>query len=240
MRISVIVLFYNEEGNVDFMLEEIVSVLKGLAGEGEILAVNDGSADGTAERLRKASLKIPGLRIISHAQNLGQSAALWSGLQAATGEIVVTLDGDRQNDFRDVPRLLPFLEQYDAVFGQRVRRQDPWYKLAASRTAHVVRNLFLQDGIKDISCTLKLMKRDTLKYLIPINGFFRFIPFLLKEAGVRYTTADVNHRPRLKGESKYSLLKFYFLSTIADLLFMWWYRQRNLYRYYRFDLQKNK
>lgn len=233
MTISVVVTFYNEEDNVDFMLEEIAAVLKGTVSGGEILAVNDGSSDKTGERLQEACRKIPGLKLITHGRNLGQSAALWSGLQAATGDVIITLDGDRQNDFREVPRLLPYLEQYDAVFGQRACRQDPWEKLAASRVAFFFRNLLLRDGIRDISCTFKLMKRDVLKYLIPIDGFFRFIPFLLKEAGVKYIAVDVNHRPRTAGESKYSLLRLYFFSTIFDLMFMWWYKTRNLHRRYR-------
>jgi len=230
MKISVIVPFYNEEGNVDFVIQEIFAVLKELAIPAEIIAVNDGSEDETGALLAAIQGDIPQLRIITHSTKTGQAAALLSGFEAATGDVLVMLDGDRQNDFRDVPRLLPLLEKYDAVFGQRSQRQDPVSKLIGTSIAYAVRNFFLRDGVKDTACALRIIKKDALKHLIPIQGFQRFIPFLLKEAGVSFISVDVNHRPRLAGQSKYSMLRLYFLSPIMDLLFMWWYKKRNLYR----------
>lgn len=230
MKISVVVPFYNEEGNVEFVLDEIVSTARQLGVDFEIVAVDDKSRDNTAVLLKKASAMVPELKVIIHQKNCGQAAAFWSGLEAITGDAVVMMDGDRQNDFRDVPRMLSFLNGHEAVFGQRTRRQDPLSKLVATRIAYYIRNFFLSDGVSDTSCSLKVLKKSVLKYLLPIDGFQRFVPFLLKEAGVRYITVDINHRPRSSGVSKFSLLKLYFLPAIADLFFFTWYKARNLFR----------
>ncbi|MBF0594031.1 MAG: glycosyltransferase [Candidatus Omnitrophica bacterium] len=229
MKISVVVPFYNEEGNIDFVLDEIAQVLQGTGYPFEIIAVDDASRDQTPLRLQAASVRIAELRVVTHARNAGQSAALWSGFEAVTGDVVVTTDGDRQNDFHDVPRMLTLLGDHGAVFGQRARRHDPVSKLVATRLAYHVRHFFLRDGVRDTACALKVLRKDALKYLIPVDGFLRFIPFLLKEAGVSFATVDVNHRSRSAGGSKYSLLKLYFIPVIADLLFMIWYRQRNVF-----------
>lgn len=239
MKISVVVPFYNEEGNVDFVLEEIVSTLRPLGHAFEIIAVDDGSQDGTGRLLKKAKAKIAELVVIAQENNTGAAAALWTGFEAVTGDIIIMMDGDRQNDFRDVPRLLPLLDKYDAVFGQRVRRQDPPSKLIATRIAYYVRNFFLGDGVRDTACALKIMKRSVLKYLIPIEGIQRFIPFLLLEAGVPCIAAPVNHRPRSSGESNFSLLRLYFMSTIVDLFFFTWYKHRNLFRIRREALMRS-
>ena len=230
MDVSVVIPFYNEEGNVEFVLGEISEVLRREGRKFEVIAVDDCSRDGTAELLKKVSAVMPELRIITHPHNYGQAAALFTAFEAATGDVLITLDGDRQNDFRDVPRLLPLLEQYDAVFGQRVNRQDPPSKLVASRIGNSVRRFFLRDGVRDTACGLKLMKRTALKYILPVDGFQRFIPFLLKEAGMSFIAVDVNHRHRSAGKSKFSLLKLYFIGPIMDLFCMCWYQRRNLYR----------
>ena len=227
--ISVVVPFFNEEGNVDFVLHEIVDTLKTVGQPFEIIAVNDASTDGTGDCLTRASVRIPELRVITHPHNRGQVGALWSAFNVIRGDIVITIDGDRQNDFRDVPRLLPLLQDHDAVFGQRMKRQDPWHKKVATRIGYGVRNFFLRDGIYDTACPLKLLKKETLKYLIPFEGVQRFVPFLLKEAGVSYVTAEVNHRPRVSGVSKFSIRKGYFIPTIFDLAAMVWYQKRNVF-----------
>jgi dolichol-phosphate mannosyltransferase len=225
MDISVVIPFYNEEANVDFVLDEIVAVLRPLGRSFEILAVDDGSSDGTAEALKKRQGDILELRVMCHSRNRGQGAAFWTGFQNALGAFLVTLDGDGQNDVHDVPRMLELIDGYDAVIGQRVKRRDPPSKRWASSIAYHARQLVLKDGIRDTACSLKVMRRKTVGSLLPIRGFFRFIPFLLKQGGYSYTTVEVNHRPRQKGKAKYSLLNFFFLATIADLLFMWWYKK---------------
>ena len=145
------------------------------------------------------------------------------------GDIVVNTDGDGQDDFNEVPKMLKYLNEYDAVFGQRVDRCDPPLKVVSTKIAFFFRRLILKDNLRDSTCPLKVMKKKTLKYLFPLGGFHRFIPFLLKEAGVPCIGVDVNHRSRHAGRSKYYLLRF-FVPAIMDLLFMWWYRKTNLYR----------
>jgi glycosyltransferase involved in cell wall biosynthesis/predicted membrane-bound dolichyl-phosphate-mannose-protein mannosyltransferase len=230
MKLSVVIPFYNEAGNADFVLNEVSEVLRAVGVEYEIIAVDDASKDETPLILKKAAARIPGLRVVTHPRNAGQTAAFWTGFDHSSGEWIVIMDGDRQNDFRDLPKMLAHTGRYDAVFGQRLKRNDPFYKIMASRTAYRVRNFFLKDGVVDTACAFKLFKRDALKYLIPCKGTLRFIPFLLKEAGVPFICVEVNHRPRVKGDSKYSLLKGYFLPTILDLMFMWWYKKTNLFR----------
>lgn len=227
-KISVIVPFYNEEGNVEFVLNEINTVLCALDVEFEIIAIDDGSKDSTAVVLEEVSRKIAQLKVISYSKNHGKDSALWGGFEASSGDIIMMMDGDRQNDFRDAPKMLNYFPEYDAVYGQRVRRKDPVVKLIATRIAFLFRRVVLGDTVRDTACALKAVKRDTLKYLIPMEGFHRFIPFLLQQAGVVSKAIEVNHRPRVSGETKYSLLKFYFFPVIGDLIFMWWYRINNL------------
>jgi dolichol-phosphate mannosyltransferase len=225
MDLSVIIPFYNEEGNVDFVLDEIVTVLRPLNKSFEIVAVEDGSSDQTLTLLKKKQADILELRVLTHDRNRGQGAAFWTGFTNAIGAVLVSFDGDGQNDVHDVPRMLELLSGYDAVIGQRVKRRDPLSKRWASSIAYHARQLVLKDGIRDTACSLKVMRREVVSSLIPIRGFFRFIPFLLKQAGFTYIPVEVNHRPRQKGQAKYSLLNLFFLATIADLLFMWWYKK---------------
>lgn len=230
-KISVIIPFYNEEENIDSVLKEVLDVLQGQEKTFEVICVDDASTDGTNRLLKAASEQIPQLRLITHSKRRGQGTAFWTGFEAARGGVMVTMDGDGQNDFRDVPRMLALLEQgNDGVFGQRVRRKDPIQKLVATRIGFFFRRIVLGDQVRDTACALKVMKKEALRCLIPIRGFLRFIPFLFEQAGLPYETIEVNHRPRLRGVTKYSLLKGYFWSTIIDLLFMWWYKKNNVLR----------
>lgn len=228
MKISVIIPFYNEEDNVAFVLDEVTSVLRTLKEDFEIVAIDDGSCDQTNALLKKREQEIPEMRLSTHPKKSGQGAAYFSGLRASVGDVIILMDGDGQNDFRDVERMLPLLQNYDAVMGQRTKRNDPLTKRLVSKMANRVRSSLLRDGVTDTCCSLKILKRYTLEYLIPIRGFFRFIPFLLNQADVPFTTCDVHHRPRKAGNSKYSLRKLYFLPTIFDLLFMLWYKRTHI------------
>jgi dolichol-phosphate mannosyltransferase len=228
MKLSVIIPFYNEAGSIDSALAEVVEVLRGLPFEFEIIAINDGSTDESGEILAAWAKKIPELKIKVHAKNLGQEAGWWSGFHAASGDTIVTSDGDGQNDFHDVPQMLSLLSEYDAVFGQRIRREDPISKRIITRIAFLFRKAVLNDDIQDTGCGLKVFKKETLQHLIPVRGFLRFIPFLFKQAGVRFTTFAVHHRPRRSGKSKYLLRQLYFLPVIADFIWMVWYKKRHL------------
>lgn len=219
VKISVIIPFYNEEECTASVLAEIRDVLP----DAEIVAVDDGSSDGTAECISGIS----GVRLLRNEVNLGQSAALYHGLVAATGEICVMLDGDGQNDPADIPALIPLLETSDVVCGYRANRQDTLNRRIASRIANGIRRFFLHDGIRDTGCSLKLMKREHVRFLVPFNGLHRFMPALLKQAGLSITEAPVNHRPRLRGISKYTI-GGRALRGISDLFGVAWLMSRQI------------
>ncbi len=228
--LSVIIPFYNEEDNVDFVLGEIVDVLDDGDRDWEIIAVDDGSTDRTGGLLAAAAGRIPRLRVLSHSRNLGKDAAFWYAFKISRGVCLVTLDGDGQNDFRDVPAMLEMLDGCEAVFGQRTKREDPIQKLIASRIGFFFRRLVLADDVEDTACGLKVLKRTALAAILPVEGFHRFIPFMLRQAGCPYKTKSVHHRPRRAGKTKFSLRRGYFLRTVMDLFFMWWYKKNNLLR----------
>ncbi|MFZ5807404.1 MAG: glycosyltransferase family 2 protein [Verrucomicrobiota bacterium] len=219
MKFSIIVPFYNEEGNVVAVLDEI----KNAQPDAEIIAVNDGSTDGTSEILQKQS----GTRLINHPRNLGQSAALYSGLMASSGDICVMMDGDGQNDPADIGKLVEALAHADVACGYRAKRQDSWSKKIASRIANNIRSAILRDGIRDTGCTLKAMRREHVQYLVPFNGLHRFIPALLRAAGLSIIEVPVNHRPRRAGISKYTI-GGRALRGIFDLIGVYWLLKRRI------------
>jgi glycosyltransferase involved in cell wall biosynthesis len=196
--LSVIVPLYNEQDNVELLCGEIEAALNGL--EFEIVWVDDKSTDQTLSRIPRG----PRTRVLQFAQNTGQSGALYAGICAARGEVLVLMDGDRQNDPADIPRMLAELENgFDLVCGYRVNRQDSLSKKLTSRVANAVRSRFTRDGVRDTGCTLKVMRRECREALVPFFGMHRFIPALIKGLGYRITEVPVHHRPRVAGVSKY-------------------------------------
>jgi glycosyltransferase involved in cell wall biosynthesis len=196
--LSVVVPLFNEEDNVSPLCGEIREALKGIPFE--IILVDDKSTDRTLERIPREDF----IRILRFERNTGQSGAMYAGIQAACGEVVALLDGDRQNDPADIPRMLAELERgFDLVCGYRAHRQDSLSKKLTSRFANAVRSRFTRDGVRDTGCTLKVMRRECREALVPFYGMHRFIPALIKGMGYRITEMPVNHRPRVAGVSKY-------------------------------------
>lgn len=196
--ISVVIPLFNEEGNIADLQREIREALVGI--EYELVLVDDCSTDETLKRIERG----PGVEIIEFAQNGGQSAAMYAGIMAAKGDIIVLMDGDRQNDPADIPRMLEKLNSgFDLVCGWRVKRQDSFTKKITSRIANTVRSRFTRDGVHDTGCTLKVMRRECRDALVLFRGMHRFIPALVKGLGYRITEMPVNHRPRVAGVSKY-------------------------------------
>ncbi len=195
--LSVVIPFFNEQDNVVPVLEETRSACP----RAEIIAVDDGSSDATRDRI----LSVPGVILVSHPRNLGQSAALYSGLTRATGDICAMLDGDGQNDPHEIATLVRALGFADAACGYRATRRDTWQRRAASRIANRIRHAVLRDGIRDTGCSLKAIRRDHVRFLVPFNGMHRFMPALLRNAGLSLAEVPVNHRPRLRGDSKYTI-----------------------------------
>jgi dolichol-phosphate mannosyltransferase len=219
---SVVVPLYNEEENLPILQEELRVALSGR--DYEILFVDDGSVDGTADRIEAA----PNVRLIRFEKNSGQSAAIYAGLTAARGAIVVVIDGDLQNDPADIPRLLAEITNgADLVCGYRLRRQDTVVKRLTSRIANMVRSRYTKDGIRDTGCTLKAMRRECVSALVPFKGMHRFIPALVKAAGYRLVEIPVNHRPRRFGESKYGLGNRALRATV-DMFGVRWLLSRRL------------
>jgi glycosyltransferase involved in cell wall biosynthesis len=198
--VSVVVPLFNEEENVPILQAELVTALSGL--DYEIIFVDDGSTDGTVQRIALE----PRIRVVQFERNAGQSAAMYAGLQNAQGAAAVLIDGDLQNDPADIPKLLAEIERgADLVCGYRAQRKDTFVKRVTSRVANFVRSRFTKDGVRDTGCTLKAMRRECIAELIPFKGMHRFIPALIKGAGYRLVEIPVNHRPRKFGQSKYGL-----------------------------------
>ena len=199
-RVSVVIPLFNEQDNMEALQRQLHAALTGLSYE--IVFVDDGSCDETALRVEDR----PEVRFLEFEKNAGQSAAMYAGIQAARGEVIALLDGDLQNDPADIPRLLAEIEAgADLVCGYRAQRRDTLTKRITSRVANFVRSRFIGDGIRDTGCTLKAMRRDCRRALIPFYGMHRFIPALIKSAGFKIVEIPVNHRPRVAGVSKYGL-----------------------------------
>src|SRR5438477_11276070 len=198
--VSVIVPLFNEEENMSILQSELNATLGGI--DHEIIFVDDGSVDRTVERIVAGE----NIRVIRLEKNTGQSAAIYAGLDAARGATAVLIDGDLQNDPADIPRLLAEINRgADLVCGYRAQRKDTLVKRLTSRIANFVRSRFTKDGVRDTGCTLKAMRRECVRTLVPFKGMHRFIPALVKGAGYRLVEIPVNHRARKFGQSKYGL-----------------------------------
>jgi len=220
--ISVVVPLFNEEESIAILQTELRTALSGL--DYEIIFVDDGSVDRTAERIETA----PNIRLIRFEKNSGQSAAIYAGLTAARGGTVVIIDGDLQNDPADIPKLLAEIARgADLVCGYRIKRRDTVAKRLTSRIANAVRSRYTKDGVRDTGCTLKAMQRECLSALFPFKGMHRFIPALVKAAGYRLVEIPVNHRPRRFGQSKYGLGNRALRATI-DMFGVRWLLSRRL------------
>jgi glycosyltransferase involved in cell wall biosynthesis len=220
--VSVVVPLYNEEENAPLLQAELATALSGLAHE--VIFVDDGSTDQTVSRLTKA----PEIRILQFEKNAGQSAAMYAGANAARGDVVVLIDGDLQNDPADIPRLLAEIERgADLVCGYRAQRKDTLVKRLTSRIANFVRSRFTKDGVRDTGCTLKAMRRECVRTLVPFKGMHRFIPALVKGAGYRLVEIPVNHRARKFGQSKYGLGNRAVRATV-DMFGVRWLLSRQL------------
>lgn len=220
--VSVIVPLFNEEENVPILQAELTRSLDGL--DYEIIFVDDGSTDATVARIAAEQR----VRVIEFARNAGQSAAIYSGLHSASGDIAVLIDGDLQNDPADIPKLLKEIERgADLVCGYRADRKDTTVKRLTSRIANFVRSRFTKDGVRDTGCTLKAMRRECIAALVPFKGMHRFIPALVKGAGYKLVEVPVNHRPRKFGVSKYGLGNRAVRATI-DMFGVRWLLSRQL------------
>jgi len=226
-QISVVVPVFDEEGAAPALAREIAQAFA--SRDYEILFVDDASRDGTLTALQVLKAEIPRLRILRHHKNSGQSRAIRTGVLAARGPVVVTLDGDGQNDPADGPRLVDALlagpPGLAMVGGERVKRQDSQAKRLASRFGNGVRKRLLDDGANDTGCGLKAFRREAFLRLPYFDHIHRYLPALMLREGYQLAFEPVNHRHRQTGRSKYTNLQRLWAS-LSDLLGVLWLRTR--------------
>jgi dolichol-phosphate mannosyltransferase len=229
MDLSLVIPVRNEAGNIAPLVDEIRTALDGFV-RYEILVVDDGGEDGTADEVQHLARTMPQLRLLRHKENCGQSAAIRSGVKAARAPWIATLDGDGQNDPADIPRLWQAAQEAPSgtmllVNGHRRERRDNWSKRSASRIANAVRRRFLHDDTPDTGCGLKLFPRALFLDLPYFDHMHRFMPALVLREGGAVRSIPVNHRPRRRGLSKYGLFDRLGVG-IVDLCGVVWLRRR--------------
>lgn len=226
--VSIVVPVRNEADNVAPLVEEITAALDGRWNY-EIVYVNDGSTDATGERLAAIMARRGNVRQIRHEKSSGQSAAIRTGVRAARGTIVATLDGDGQNNPAFLPDLIAAIENGGAriglAAGQRVGRKDTGFKKFQSRIANGVRSRILSDGTRDTGCGLKALRREVFLSLPYFDGLHRFLPALVRREGYDVAYVDVTDRPRRSGVSNYGFFDRLWIG-IMDLAGVWWLIRR--------------
>lgn len=230
--VSIVLPAKDEAGNIAALLAEITAAMAGVVHE--IVVVDDGSTDGTGDAVLAQCPTTPGLRLLRHASSCGQSAALRTGIEAARGAIIATLDADGQNPPTELPRLVaPFLAAgadplLGIVQGQRLKRQDTLAKKLASRAANALRGALLRDGVRDSGCGLKAFRRDAYLRLAYFDHIHRFMPAMIRREGLRVMVIDVSHRERGAGQSKYTNLNRALVGAVDLLGVAWLMRRRRL------------
>lgn len=233
-HLSLVIPFYNESSCLDCVCDELNQVLSenaSIVPTWECILVDDGSQDRTGQMIEDWAARHAHFRVVHITPNSGQSAALQAGFQAARGLYVGTMDGDGQNDPRDLPLLLDEMQQrqVDMMCGIRTRRADSVIRRVSSRIANGVRRFILRDGITDVGCAIRVFRRDCLAHVPFFRNAHRFFPALVMAAGYRVAETTVRHRPRLKGTSKYGTgINNRLWVGLADLAGVYWLRRRAL------------
>jgi glycosyltransferase involved in cell wall biosynthesis len=230
--ISVLIPVFNEGQNISLLYEEVVSVLRRIDRDYEVIFVDDGSSDDTLEQLKMISQKDPNVQVLSLSRNFGQTAALTAGIDFSKGKIIVPMDGDLQNDPEDILLLLQKIEEgYDVVSGWRKSRKDPFLtRRFPSIVANKIISLIGGVRLHDYGCTLKAYRRDVLKNIRLYGEMHRFIPIYAKWIGARVAEIPVRHHPRKFGSSKYGMSRV--VKVILDLMvvkFLVSYSQKPIY-----------
>lgn len=216
-RYSLVIPFYNEAGNILPVVGDAVSVLANLGHAFEVILVDDGSTDTTGSEIAECTRRWPQCAGMSFAQNRGQAAALLEGLRTASGQIILAMDGDGQNDPRDFPLLLAPVESgaLDLACGWRHDRHDSWLRRRMSRLANAVRGRLLGDRLHDSGCQLRAMRREVVGAIFPFELMQSFLPAMVIAAGFRVGEFKVRHHPRTRGEAKYGLRQLWWRPALA-------------------------
>ncbi|MEQ8821497.1 MAG: glycosyltransferase family 2 protein [Sumerlaeia bacterium] len=232
MDFSLVIPVYNEESCIEEVLAEALGVLReadDLVGQWEVLLVDDGSKDRTAELIAAMAKDEPRIRLLRFEKNAGQTAAFEAGFHNANGEIVGMMDGDGQNDPADFPRLLAALREkgVDMMCGVRQKRQDSAVRKISSRVANNVRNWATKETVTDVGCSIRVFRRDCLRRIKLWNGMHRFFPTLFRIEGFTLSEMPVNHRPRSSGQSKYGINNRLWVG-MRDIFAVRWMQKRAL------------
>jgi dolichol-phosphate mannosyltransferase len=222
---SIVIPVYNEEDVVGTLLSELRNFATTWGADYELLLVDDGSSDGTAEIIAEQFANWSQGRLIQLSRNCGQAAALFYGMKRARGQVVVLLDGDGQNDPQDIPKILAPLNEVDMAVGVRVERRDSIVRRAMSRLANETRSRILRDGVADSGCGIKAFHRRVVDAFIPMRTLYSFIPALAISAGFTIRQVPVRHRPRSGGKSKYGVRQFLW-KPLLDMAGVWWFTRR--------------
>ena len=231
--LSLVIPAYNEQENVEALLNRVSAALAQTGRPFEVVIVDDGSTDDTPRLLREAMARLPWLRVLRLQKNSGQSAAFDAGFKAARGEVIATIDADLQNDPEEIPRLLPMLDGYDMITGWRRDRQDTKFRKVQTRIANRIRNWISDETIQDSASSLKLYKRHCLEGIQLFTGAHRFFPTLVKMRGYTVREEPVKHSPRHAGTAKYGF-RNRALRAFVDLLAVRWMKKR----YIRYQVQE--
>lgn len=215
MAVSVVIPLYNEEENVEILNERLTATMKEV-GDYEIVYVDDGSIDGTLRLLEQIQAKDDNVVVLSLRRNFGQTAAFAAGFDFARGDVVVTMDGDLQNDPTDIPKLLEAIKDYDLVSGWRKKRQDSFSRTFPSKMANWLISKVTGVRLHDYGCSLKAYRREVVKNLKLYGEMHRFIPAVASWYGVRIAEIETTHHPRLRGKSKYGISRT--IKVLLDLV----------------------
>jgi dolichol-phosphate mannosyltransferase len=226
--LSVVVPVFNEEGSLPILIPKLVEVLKTLPFSYEMIFVDDGSSDGSRRVLKEMASQVPSLRVLRFKENCGLSTALVAGMRAARGKKIVTLDSDLQNDPKDIPLLLEYLDRYDMATGWRQEREDQWLKRISSKIGNAVRNWLTGEKIQDSACTLRAFKKECIEEIPVFSGMHRFLSTLVKMEGYRIVEVPVSHHPRKFGKSKYNI-RNRMVRSFVDLLAVRWMKGRTIH-----------
>lgn len=226
--VSVIIPAFNEAKNLPDLVRGIHISLSPLTGKSyECIVVNDASTDDTDHVLRALAPRYPSLRYVRMLHNSGQSAALLAGMRLATGEYIVTMDADLQNDPADIPRILEALETADCACGYREGRHDHLSRRLTSYLGNRVRRLIVDDGVRDAGCGIKGFKRKCIEHIVPFHGVHRFFASMVRNGRLSIVEVPVRHHPRKHGQSKYGFRNRIFW-VLYDFLGVAWLRRRYL------------
>jgi dolichol-phosphate mannosyltransferase len=227
--LSLVIPCYNEQENVDVLLDRVNGAMSLLDRQFEVLLIDDGSTDSTPELLRQGMVKYPWLRVLRMAKNGGQSAAFEAGFAAARGQVIATIDADLQNDPEEIPRLVPMLDEQkvDMITGWRKDRKDTNFRRWQSRQANRIRNWVTEETVVDSASSLKVYRAHAVKGMKLFRGAHRYFPTLVKMRGYTVHETPVKHSPRHAGTAKYGFGNRAFVG-IYDLIGVRWMKKRYL------------